>query len=43
MNMRIKMMIEREKTSSSFGDVVFLFDQRLVVTMMTMMLLKLDK
>ena len=28
-------MIEREKTSRSFGDVVFLFDQRLVVTMMT--------
>ena len=36
------MMIEREKTSRSFGDVVFLFDQRLVVTMMTMMVLKLD-
>ena len=35
MNMRIKMMIERKKTSRSFGDVVFLFDQRLVVTMMT--------
>ena len=39
MNMRIKMMIEVEKTSSP----VFLLDQRMVVTvMMMMMVLKLD-
>ena len=40
MNMTIKMMIEVEKTSSP----VFLLDQRMVVTMMTMMMmvLKLD-
>ena len=35
-------MIEREKTSNPFGNVVFLLDQRMAVTMMAMMVLKLD-
>ena len=38
MNMRIKMVIEVEKTSTP----VFLLDQRMVVIMMMMMVLKLD-
>ena len=38
MNMRIKMVIEVEKTSTP----VFLLDQRMFVTIMTMMVLKLD-
>ena len=37
MNMKIKTMIEVDKIGNPFRDVVFLLDQRMVVTIVTMM------